>query len=131
MVSQFKWCVAFGKGNKYAQAWANGKRILLHKYLTSFNMTDHKDGNGLNNQRSNLREATREQNQMNQRPRVNTTSKYKGVFWNKLTGKWESKVIAYGNIKRLGAFDSEIDAARAYNESAKEMQGEFAYLNAV
>jgi hypothetical protein len=92
---------------------------------------DHKDGNPLNCQRDNLRIATRQQNSCNQKIRSTNTSGYKGVSWHSRRYKWQAYIMV--NYKRvyLGLFGTAEDAAKAYNEKAKELHGEFARLNEV
>jgi hypothetical protein len=99
-------------------------------------VVDHIDGNGLNNQRSNLRSATRAQNVWHQgaRQMPGATSAFKGVFWYKKTGQWRAALA--GNCPKaahrsphLGMFDDEATAAHAYDAAAREYFGEFAVLN--
>lgn len=130
-INQHKWTVSGG----YIQTCINNKRIWLHRLLanTPSGMdTDHIDMNGLNNQKSNLRICTRSQNMSNSGSRKRSTSQYKGVCWVKRVGKW----VAYINTekyqrKHLGIFESEQEAARAYNAAAKTIHGDFARLNNV
>jgi len=94
-------------------------------------LIDHIDGDGLNNQRSNLRVATHSQNMRNSKIPINNTSGYKGVYWSKEKNKWCAQIkIDYKN-KHLGYFDNKIDAAKAYNEGALKYHGEFAHINKV
>ena len=89
---------------------------------------DHINGNGLDNRRCNLRFCTNSQNQMNARP-MGGSSKYKGVSWNKKGNKWYSAIRFNYKQIHLGVFVSETLAAKAYDSKAKELFGEFAYLN--
>ena len=94
LVSKYNWYVRKDCNTFYAAMWVKGgkgKTIYMHKFLTGFKETDHKDNNGLNNQRNNLREVTHNQNIMNQRKHKNTSSKYKGVCWHKRDKKWRSE----------------------------------------
>ena len=103
--------------------------IQMHKLITGYPKTDHKDHNGLNNQRSNLRPATVTQNNANQRPRRGFSSQYKGVFRVKKSGMWRARIgLDYGN-HRIGDFVSELQAAYAYDAAAREMFGEYACPN--
>ena len=85
---------------------------------------DHRDGNGLNNQRSNLREATKSQNQYNKGVQRNNTSGYKGVSWNKQHNAWIAYHHVNGRQVYLGYYDVEENAAKAYDAAAVELHGE-------
>jgi len=89
---------------------------------------DHRDGNGLNNQKSNLRLVTRSQNNMNQRCTVGT-SNLKGVCWSLSHNKWQASIQSDGERKFLGYFESEEDAGRAYDVAALKYFGEYARFN--
>lgn len=92
---------------------------------------DHINGNRLDNRKKNLRFVTMQQNCFNSAKKRagRTSSRYKGVHHRKERNKW----VAYISIKRkktfLGSFNTEIEAARAYNEAAKREYGEYARLN--
>lgn len=88
---------------------------------------DHKNGNGLDNRKCNLRIATSSQNKANTKIRRDNTSGFKGVIWHKASNKWMARVAD----KYLGLFRSKYEAAKAYNQKAKEMFGEFARLNEI
>lgn len=94
---------------------------------------DHIDGNRLNNHISNLRAATSKQNMANSRGNENATSKYKGVGVDNRCPlrPWRAYVKHGDKSHYLGQFKEEKDAARAYNEKAFELNGEFAYLNKI
>lgn len=105
--------------------------IRMHRQLVSVGdgfEVDHADGNGINNQRFNLRSCTVSRNQRNRRSGWGA-SKYKGVVRDSFNGCWQSRItidrVTYG----LGAFESEIDAARRYDHAAKAHFGEFARFN--
>lgn len=86
-------------------------------------LIDHKDQNGLNNQRSNLRLATKSQNNTNKIKKENSTSKYIGVHLSstKIKGVtyqyWKAKIIIDGSRVHLGSFKTESEAAIAYNNA--------------
>lgn len=102
---------------------------LHHAVIGKKIKTDHKDGDGLNNQRHNLRPATSRQNGANRRKRFGCSSRFKGVSWNKRSNCW---LVHFGPSNRrqhIGCFVDEIEAARAYDRCALEAFGEFAKLN--
>lgn len=89
---------------------------------------DHKDGNTLDNREANLRLATFSQNMRNRgKFRMKCQSKYKGI-WHCERG-WRVSIRAGGSQMIIGHFQSEAEAARAYDAAAKKYHGEFAYLN--
>jgi hypothetical protein len=127
-LNQFKWCAFKGPFTYYAVK-GKGPTTRMHRLImkTATGMeVDHIDHNGLNNQRSNLRNCKHAQNQMNKRS--SGTSKYLGVC---LTGR--GQIIATICIGRkliyIGAFKTEESAAHAYDIEARKLFGEFANLN--
>lgn len=104
---------------------------MMHKLITGFSLTDHIDHDGLNNRRSNLRAATPSQNNMNQRPSGRGGSKYKGVSWDKRNLRWRALIRLNGRNIELGRYRDEHAAGEAYNAAARELFGEFAYLNVI
>lgn len=111
----------------------SSKTIRMHRVLLGINeanvLVDHKDHNGLNNQKSNLRICDKEKNSYNTRKRKGCASIYKGVSWEK--DKWRSAIQFNKKIIRLGRYEKEIDAAIAYNNRAIELFGEFANINKI
>lgn len=89
---------------------------------------DHRDGDGLNNRRKNLRAGTRSQNLGNQR-KARGTSKYKGVYWDKRDKKWNMTCGSGERRTRKAYFSSEAETARAYDAAAVRLWGSFARLN--
>ena len=90
---------------------------------------DHKNHNGLDNRKANLRLCTVAQNNYNKRPLPNKTSKYKGVFWCSEAKKWRAEIRQNDQRIHIGYYDYEQDAAIAYDDYAIDLFGEFAYLN--
>lgn len=117
----------------YAVTRRNNEYIYLHRLIMDASdneLVDHKDGDPLNNQKENLRIATKSQNGMNQKvQRKKKTSKYKGVSWDKDRFLWKANIVIEGKQKYLGRYFSEEDAAKAYNSAATKYFGEFALLN--
>lgn len=120
----------------------NGKYrvISLHRLLLNLSdpriLVDHKDHDGLNNQKSNLRLCNCSLNNANTVKIKNisgksTSSKFKGVSYYKQTKRWESNIYFKNKKHHIGFFNSEIIAAIAYNKKAIELFGEFAYLNKI
>jgi len=93
--------------------------------------TDHCDGNGLNNQRHNLRPAARSQNNQNGHKRAACSSKFKGVSWDKKAAKWRAYIRVNAHLRHLGYFQDEQQAATAYNEAAVCLFREFAKTNQI
>lgn len=107
----------------------NRFRNFMHRFLTGWSLVDHKNGNGLDNRRSNLRRATIAENARNRRLPSTNTSGFKGVMFDKARGLWRSHIGAEGRRLTIGRFTTPEEAARAYDEAAREMYGEFAWLN--
>lgn len=109
----------------------NRKTIMMHRLLCPGVKVDHWDRNGLNNQRANLRPATRTQNNANMGKRMGShTSKFKGVSWESHTRKWRAQIHKQGQHIGLGRYDNEASAAAAYDAAAKELFGAFSLTNA-
>lgn len=102
---------------------------LIMKVVDPKILVDHRDRNGLNNQKINLRTATRLDNAANRNSKPNTTSKFLGVSWHIARNKWRANIQKNKKIKHLGYFINEIEAAKAYNNAAILTHGEFANLN--
>ena len=100
---------------------------VVGRPLTRDDIVDHINQDPLDNRRQNLRLATRSQNAANLGPYANNTSGYKGVDFNR--GKWRARITQDGVRYFLGTFDTAEDAARAYDQKALELFGEFASLN--
>jgi hypothetical protein len=93
-------------------------------------MFDHKNRNALDNRKENLRPCNHPQNHANMaKPNIPTSSRYKGVYWYKPYSCWKAKTKYKQKDIHIGYFDTEKAAARAYDKKAKEIFGEFAYLN--
>jgi hypothetical protein len=134
-ISLLHW-YAHGNSQKgfYAVCHVNVKHrritIPMHRcvlMLPYCRQTDHKNGNSLDNRKGNIRPSTHSQNQANsKKPKHGKTSVYKGVRWHFGTSKWCAGIRFSGRSIHLGLFTREIDAAKAYNDAAGKLFGEFA-----
>jgi len=144
-LNQWKWC-ATKKSNSYYATTRSKKTlkfkdknmILIHQIILermlghkNFEMVDHIDGDGLNNQRSNLRPATYQENNMNRLKGENKSSVYKGVYKHSKCSGYISQIILNRYNIYLGYFNTEEEAAEAYNKKAIELFGEYAKLNII
>jgi hypothetical protein len=101
--------------------------LFMHTLITGWPRVDHRNHDGLDNQRANLRPTTASRNMANSRPRGTGASRYKGVSW---TGyRWRASIKVNGRIAHLGNFVNEEAAARAYDAAALAAWGEYAWLN--
>jgi hypothetical protein len=136
-IRRFKWCV-WGNGSKFyavrIMVTGPGKTKVMYLHRQILNapkgvLVDHRNRDPLDNRRENLRFATQSENMQNRGKRKNGTSKFIGVWFVKVKGKWESRITHKGKLIYIGSFDSEIAAAKAYDAAAKKYHGEFARLN--
>lgn len=134
LVEGRNWCVQRWSGSLcYAVSNIQGsRRTLLYMHRVILEPpggmdTDHINHDGLDNRRHNLRTCTPSQNQANARRTVIGKSRFRGVCWDKRGFKWTAKISE--KHVHLGRFDSEIEAARAYDAAALKRYGEFASPN--
>lgn len=107
-------------------------RLILDKELSGNQRVDHRDGDGLNNQRENLRACTGSQNCINKGKNKNNTSGYKGVILHKgdkRKKKWKAQIKVDRKVIVVGYFLTKEEAAKAYDEAALKYFGEFAKTN--
>jgi hypothetical protein len=150
-LNSFKWCVWAPEGQTRTYAIrnvypggcntresGNSKRIgwrrqtseRMHRLiLPGVDLIDHRDGDGLNNQRSNLRPATMSGNAQNRRKQRNNTSGFIGVTWHGQRDMWMARIGANDKLIHLGHFADPVEAARVRDAAALELHGEFAVLN--
>lgn len=119
-LSHFKWNAHKCRNTYYATRQsrvADGRARFIRMHIeivgTPVGMvTDHINGNGLDNRRKNLRIVTNRENAQNRH--VLKTSKYPGVTWQKEPGKWSARIMIDGRVRSLGLFSDEEKAADAY-----------------
>lgn len=123
----------------YAARWHNGKNRSMHRLILNDPESvevDHINHNKLDNQRANLRLATRRENARNCTKASYgraLTSQFKGVSWHQRSHKWRAQLTIRSNesikVQHLGLFVDEAEAARAYDAAARSQFGEFASTN--
>ena len=129
-LSEFKWHCH--RGTDYVH---RENVPMSQVVLQTSRMVDHRNGNGLDNQKANLRKCTYTQNNQNRRKaEKETSSKYKGVSFDPRRRRWEAGIQlqdAFGQRfhRQLGRFSIEEEAAETYDKAARQYFGEFAALN--
>lgn len=116
----------------YAAGTVEGRPTYMHRFILSVTdprvFVDHENGRGLDNRRANLRRATNSSNRANCGP-LGGRSAFKGVF--PAGRRWRAQLTVEGVRRSLGTFETEAEAAEAYNRAAYEAHGRFARLNVV
>jgi hypothetical protein len=143
LISQYRWHAGWLGGAFYAKSNVNytatdGRRrqktLMMHRLIMGGGdgslQVDHRNGDTLDNRRSNLRWATRSQQRQNSVTPRSSSVRFKGVT-SRPDGKWRARITVSGKVRHLGLFDTKQDAALAYNQKASELFGEFARLNVV
>lgn len=107
-------------------------RVYMHRLILGVprgQEVDHRNGNGLDNRRENLRVCSRGQNAKNLGKIAAATSRFRGVSWSHDRREWRAAIAANRRRYFLGTFSSEPEAARAYDAAAIRLHGPFARLN--
>lgn len=136
-IAPLKWQAVSPNGiNYYARRTVQEdlkiKNVYMHNLILGIeDQIDHKNGDGLDNRKENLRICTQSQNRMNCRKGQNQSSKYKGVSWHKKNKRWRAYIQVNGKKIALGNHVSEELAAKAYNDAAEKHFGEWACLNVI
>ncbi len=132
---RYRWCLGGHRtGIVYAMRKVSRGVLYMHRMILGLQPgdkreCDHKNGDGLDNRRFNLRACTTTQNQQNSRRPTIHSSKYKGVCLDRRYRKWQVRIRVNGKRICLGMFDSESDAAYAYDAAAMKHFGEYARTN--
>lgn len=104
----------------------------MHRFIldVSEEHVDHRDGDGLNNRRDNLRACSQSENNMAfRRKAAGKSSSFRGVSFCRQTGLWRASVSHGGKLKQLGRFHNQKEAAKVRDNYAKNLHGPFASLN--
>ena len=140
LVAMGKWCfhnkgyAMIIKELKKPDGQRTSKAIYMHRVIMGAEkgvLVDHRDCNGLNNQKSNLRLCSYAQNGQNSRLQSRNKAGYKGVYWDLAKQKWRAMITIDQKMKHIGHYESILDAATAYNDMALKHFGEFAKLNEI
>jgi len=137
---EYWWYAKKNKYTYYACRHEGIRIIYMHREILGLKhgdgiLSDHVNGNGLNNLESNLRICNYAENSRNQtrkrryKDRKNTSSSFKGVSWDKGVKKWRAYIGCHGKSVYIGIFKNEKQAAQAYDKKANELHGEFAHTN--
>lgn len=134
MLMRYTWhaVLASRSGGVKAQASIKNKAVLMHRLIMNApkgTQVDHRNQNTLDNQRGNLRLCTNAQNSYNRRPHKGSASGFKGVHIMRKLNKWAAEIYKDGEVFYLGLFTDPREAAQAYDNAAKHLHGEFAWLN--
>lgn len=130
-IAGYKWC--FAKAGYAASRKKNyGEQVLMHRIILNAGKTqsvDHKNGNGLDNRKNNIRLCSHQQNMMNRKMPCHNTSGYKGVTWDKQMKKWRAQLRHSKTNSYVGLFSNIVEAAKEYDKKAREVFGEYARTN--
>lgn len=136
-VNKFNWSFSTGT-NKTTFNVKTAYQTTTHIYLSEFLLgkqkgkkISHLNGDKLDYRKNNLFFCTQDQITYKSKSRIGSTSKYKGVSWDKRIKKWVASIHKNGKKHHLGCFYSENEAAEIYNDAAKVLFGELAYQNVI
>lgn len=137
-LSKYNWCVYKHRNTFYAarRAMVGGRssHLKMHREILGLStgdgqLVDHKNRNGIDNRRENLRIVTPSLNSYNRKKAINNTSGYRGVSWNKGVCKWVSIFTKDKKHKHIGCFKNAVEAAKEYDIAVLKYRGEDAILN--
>jgi hypothetical protein len=124
------WRAKAGHKTTYARTKIDGHNVSLHRFVLRLPEgvdCDHCDGNGLDCRRSNLRPASASQNTANQTLRSDNKTSYRGVHLQ--GGRYRASIAHQGNKLSVGMFTTAVEAAKAYDDRARQLFGAFSRLN--
>lgn len=132
-INQFNWFYNNGYAQRVVEK-TDGKRDIIHMHRQIMDtpkgmFTDHINHNTLDNRKSNLRICSKQQNAFNIHKKVIAASKYKGLSQDRRDNSWNVRIGFNNKRIHVGWFKDEIEAAKAYDNKAKELFGDFAKLN--
>lgn len=135
-LSRYRWHADWSKNTQtwYASRFfrtPDGRKshIRMHRDIMQPDrgmVVDHRNHDGLDNRRENLRICTQTDNGRNKRRKKPASSRYKGVTFCKYTGRWKAQITVANQNHSLGRYDTEEEAARAYADAAQSEFGEYA-----
>ena len=132
-LAKYKWYAKRCDRRFYAERWYKNRNLKMHRVIMGAaegKVIDHINHNGLDNRKANLRFVTSQQNTWNKRKQKGSySSQYKGVHWVKCEKNWRAVITCNKKVIYIGRFDDEEAAAKAYDDKAKELFGEYASLN--
>lgn len=141
-VNQYKWHANCGGKGLFYYAYSfikvnnASKRTVMHRFILNLRpdkkiQVDHINHNTLDNRKINLRLCLNGENNRNTLLRKDSITGYKGVSFDKINKKYVAQIKYNKKSYHIGRFKTAREAAIAYNEKAKELFGEFAYLNTI
>ena len=124
-LSRWKWSTLQGH---YAHRNTGDGWVRMHRLIMGEpeGMVDHRDGDGFNNRRTNLRTCTAQQNSANKRISRNNTTGYKNIYWDTARKRWAVQIMNNGRKHSIGRYTNLEEAISARDEAVLNLNGEFA-----
>lgn len=132
-LAKYKWHL-FSRGYAARGIWENGKvkAIYMHREILNVEsgfVTDHINGDRLDNRKENLRICSRAENNRNQKKDIRSKFEYKGIKTENKGRTYLARISVNNKQIYLGSFPTQLQAAKAYDQAAIKYYGEFARLN--